>query len=85
VPGCEEVGCKEFLRELSSYLDEELDAALKKALEAHLEMCHDCRVVFDTTRKTIELYCDGELFPLPDAVHVRLHEALRRKCRETAR
>src|SRR2546428_159207 len=42
-------------------------------------MCHNCRVVLDTTRKTIELYCDGKLFPLPDVVRSRLHEALQRK------
>jgi hypothetical protein len=35
--------------------------------------------VFDTTRKTIELYCDGKLFPLPDEVRNRLHEALKRR------
>jgi hypothetical protein len=35
--------------------------------------------VFDTTRKTIELYCDGKLFPLPEDVRARLHEALRRR------
>jgi hypothetical protein len=38
--------------------------------------------VFDTTRKTIELYCDGKLFPLPDPVRSRLHAALHRKWQE---
>jgi anti-sigma factor RsiW len=82
VPGCEEVNCKEVIREISTYLDGELDAGLKQALEAHLKMCHDCKVVFDTTRKTIELYCDGKLFPLPETVHRRLHEVLRRRWQE---
>jgi hypothetical protein len=39
-------------------------------------------VVVDTTRKTIELYCDGELFPLPDPVRTRLHEVIRQKWQE---
>jgi hypothetical protein len=38
--------------------------------------------VFDTTKKTIELYCDGKIFPLPDDVRTRLHEALRRKLQQ---
>jgi hypothetical protein len=38
--------------------------------------------VFDTTKKTIELYCDGKLFSLPEEVHTRLHEALKRKLQE---
>ncbi len=83
--GCEDIRCKEVIREISSYLDGELDAGLRQSLEAHLKMCHDCRVVFGTTRKTIELYCDGKLFPLPDLVRNRLHEALRRKCKEKVR
>jgi hypothetical protein len=35
--------------------------------------------VYDSTKKTIELYCDGELFALPGEVRTRLHEALKRK------
>ncbi len=72
--------CKKVIQEISSYLDGELDEELKRSLEAHLKACHHCQVIFDTTQKTIELYCDGHVFPLPDPVRVRLHEALRRKC-----
>ncbi len=78
----EDINCKEALREISEYLDGELDAALKQTLESHFKKCHHCRVVFDTTRKTIELYCDGKLFLLPDPVRSRLHAALHRKWQE---
>ncbi len=77
--------CNNAIGEISSYLDGDLDEELKQALEGHLKGCHDCRAVVDTTRKTIELYCDGKLFPLPEPVRNRLHEALRRKWREKAR
>ncbi len=70
------------MKELSSYLDSEIDEKVKQELQAHLGRCHDCKVVLDTTRKTIELYCDGELFPLPEAVRERLHQALRQKWQE---
>jgi hypothetical protein len=40
--------------------------------------------VFDSARKTIELYCDGRLFPLPLEVRDRLHRALRRRWEEKA-
>ena len=72
--------CQNVIQQISNYLDEEMDSGLKTRLEAHLKMCHHCQVVFDSTRKTIELYCDGRLFPLPDDVRERLHEVLRRKC-----
>ncbi len=83
--GCKDLRCKQAIQEISSYLDGELDQGLKRMLESHLEMCHDCRIVFDTTRKTIELYCDGKLFPLPAEAHDRLHGALQRKWREKVR
>ncbi len=76
--------CKNAIREISAYLDGELDEGLKQALDEHLKRCRHCRAVVDTTRKTIELYCDGKLFPLPDAVRDRLHQALRRKWRRKA-
>jgi anti-sigma factor RsiW len=74
--------CKNAIQEISSYLDGDLDPDLKRDLEGHLKGCHHCKAVVDTTRKTIELYCDGKLFPLPEGVRSRLHEALRRKWEE---
>jgi anti-sigma factor RsiW len=75
--------CKKAIGEISNYLDGDLDVELKQVLEVHLGKCHHCHAVFDTTRKTIELYCDGKLFSLPDDVRTRLHEALRRKLQPT--
>jgi len=73
------LSCKDCLRQISSYLDGELSEDLKQALRDHLKGCHHCEVVFDSTRKTIELYCDGRLFQLPLEVRNRLHQALRRR------
>ena len=67
------------MKEISGYLDGELDQELKQTLETHLTYCNHCHAVFDTTKKTIALYCDGKLFSLPEEVHIRLHEALKRK------
>jgi len=74
--------CKNAINEISNYLDGELDEELKHTLETHLTKCHHCHAVLDTTKKTIELYCDGKLFSLPQEVHTRLHEALKRKLQE---
>lgn len=72
--------CTKVIQELSNYLDGDIDETLKQELCTHLSKCDHCQVVFDTTRKTIELYCDGELYPLPDDVRDRLHDFIRRKC-----
>jgi len=76
------VNCKKAINQITGYLDGNLDEELKKVLEEHLDKCHHCHAVFDTTKKTIELYCDGKIFPLPDDVRTRLHEALRRKLQQ---
>jgi anti-sigma factor RsiW len=73
--------CQDVFRTISDYIDGELDAELKRAIEAHACGCHHCEVVVNTTRKTIALYCDGRLFPLPIEVRRRLHAVLQRKCR----
>ncbi|GAB4426884.1 MAG: hypothetical protein Kow0031_06820 [Anaerolineae bacterium] len=48
--------CKELLGQLSDYIDGELEAALCAEIEAHIAGCHDCRVLVDTTKKTVALY-----------------------------
>jgi len=74
--------CQQVFREISNFLDGDLDPELKRAIEAHACGCHHCEVVVDTTRKTIELYCDGRLFALPLRVRERLHATLRQKCHQ---
>jgi anti-sigma factor RsiW len=71
--------CKEVIRELSEYLDGELDPALEEALMRHLEDCEDCGILVDTTRRTIEMYCNMEPVPLPADVKQRLLRALEQK------
>ncbi|NOY99892.1 MAG: zf-HC2 domain-containing protein [Chloroflexi bacterium] len=48
--------CEELLQYLSDYIDNELDEDLTAEARAHLATCHNCKVVLDTTRKTIFLY-----------------------------
>ncbi len=74
------MNCKNAIQQITGYLDGNLDEDLKRTLEVHLNGCHHCKAVFDTTRKTVDLYCDGKLFPLPVTVRDRLHDALRAKC-----
>jgi anti-sigma factor RsiW len=70
------VNCKKVILELTSYLDGALDASVQLDLEQHLSRCKDCRLVVDTTRKTIQIFCNSEPVPLPDEVRERLHAAL---------
>jgi anti-sigma factor RsiW len=73
------VNCKGVIRELSNYIDGELDPATKQELERHLSHCEDCTMILDQTKKSIEILCDSEPIPLPVGLHDRLHSALRDK------
>lgn len=75
------MNCRTIVKELSSYLEESLDSTLKASIEKHLEHCDDCRVVVDTTKQTINIYCNSEPAPLPEDTRVRLREALMKHLR----
>ena len=70
------MNCRSIIKELANYLDEALDPVLKTSIEKHLEGCEDCRVVVDTTKKTIQIYCNSEPAPLPEETKTRLRDAL---------
>jgi anti-sigma factor RsiW len=71
--------CKDFLSELSDYLDETLDADMRAKLESHITECPNCWVIADTTRRTIRIYKGMEPHPIPHDVENRLMAALERK------
>ena len=68
--------CRQLILELSNYLDGEMDASLQAELEEHLKKCPDCRMVVNTTKKTIDIFCQCAPAPLPENVRSRLHRAL---------
>jgi anti-sigma factor RsiW len=74
------VTCADFLKELTDYLDETIDSSTRAELEDHLAWCHNCYVVCNTTKKTIEIYRDSQLYELPEELRSRLEVAILSKC-----
>jgi len=75
------VKCSDFLKELTDYLDNTMDPHTKADLEEHLQWCHNCYVVCNTTKSTIEIYRDSKLYELPDQLRSRIHAAIVTKCK----
>jgi anti-sigma factor RsiW len=75
------VKCAEFLKELTDYLDDAISPGVKRELEEHLQWCHDCEVVLNTTQKTIEIYRNNKLYELPETLRVRIHSIIMTKCK----
>jgi anti-sigma factor RsiW len=77
------LNCKSVIREISDYIDGDLDLSVRQELERHLEHCGECKMVVDQTRLTVDIFCDSKPIELPSDVKSRLHAALRRKLQET--
>ena len=70
------IRCEEVLRELANYLDDEVAAELRAQIQQHLQMCRNCTVLVDTTRRTITVVADHFISDLPRGVSERLLERL---------
>ena len=69
--------CDELLGSLSAYIDGDLPPELCEELERHLAGCNDCRVVLNTTKRTIDLvHSPIEKPDLPEDVRERLFKRL---------
>jgi anti-sigma factor RsiW len=70
------VKCDRVLQELSNYIDEDLDPALRREINEHLRSCHRCTVLVDSTRKMLYVVGDERVFEIPIGFSERLHSFL---------
>ncbi len=76
--------CDDILRMLNDYFDEEIDPAVCETLRRHMDDCEACRVVVDTTDRTIRLVRDSlTVHEIPIPFRKRLHDTIRARWRET--
>lgn len=69
--------CQALLGSLSEYIDGELPPNLCQEIEKHLEGCDNCRVVLNTTKRTIDLVqIPAEEEAVPADVRERLFKRL---------
>jgi anti-sigma factor RsiW len=69
--------CQDIANQLNQYVDGDLDPDLCAAIEAHMDSCTNCQIVFDTLKKTIHLYqMDREDTTLPPDARRRLFACL---------
>jgi len=74
--GVVEISCLDVIRELSSYIDNDVPADLRGQIEAHLPNCAHCTAIFDGLRNTITLVGDDRSFELPAGFSQRLRAKL---------
>ncbi len=74
------MNCTEFLSNLTDYFDARTATKLRMELEQHMADCSHCYVTLNTTRQTIEIYRNDELFELPESIREHLQQAVLSRC-----
>ena len=74
------MNCTDFLSRMTDYFDGQIEPELVAEVRAHLCECHHCEVVVNTTRQTIEVYRDNEIYEFSPELRDRLHSAIMAKC-----
>ena len=75
--------CTDFLSQLTDYFDGQISPDLLTEVKAHIAECRHCHIVLDTTRQTIEVYRDNEIYEFSPELQDRLHSAIMTRCRAT--
>ncbi len=71
------VNCEQVWREVSNYLEGEVDPALRSAMDEHFRTCARCKSVMEGTRNVIALYGDERMLDgVPSGFSRRLEKRL---------
>ena len=71
-----EVSCHEIWREISNYLDNDVDPRLRERMEQHFAHCRHCAALLDSTHNVLVLIGDNRAFALTADFSKRLYAKL---------
>jgi len=74
-----EINCLHVWREISNYIDGEIDQELRQRMEEHFKGCEHCTAVLDGTKNVVRLVGDGRTFDVPTGFSERLKDRLQKK------
>lgn len=69
--------CARARKEMSAYLDKELDDAASRRLSLHLEDCEACRTTYDGLARVRSLFAQAERYAASPALFWRVAAAIR--------
>jgi anti-sigma factor RsiW len=79
------ISCQEVWRDISDYIDDDLDPIRRRALDQHFVECRRCTALLDGTRNVISLYRDERVLAPPDGFHERLYQRLGQETKRSRR
>ena len=74
--GVIEISCREVWREISNYIDDEVEPELRSRMEAHFKVCAHCTAILDGTRNVVKLIADGIEYDVPSGFGTRLYRKI---------
>lgn len=74
-----EISCVEVWREISNYIEHDVDPELRARMEAHFKVCAHCTAVLDGTKNVVKLVADGVEYEIPEGFSQRLYNKLKNK------
>ncbi|MGA2414817.1 MAG: zf-HC2 domain-containing protein [Candidatus Sulfotelmatobacter sp.] len=75
----EKLNCEQVWRELSNYIDGEVNAALRSTMDEHFKTCQRCASLLAGTRNVVQLYGDERMLEVPAGFSQRLEQRLEQK------
>jgi hypothetical protein len=72
------MNCEPVWREISNYVDGDVDAALRSSMDEHLRTCKRCASVLAGTKNVVQLYGDERMLEVPAGFGRRLEKRLAR-------
>jgi hypothetical protein len=79
------VNCDRVWKEISNYLEGDVDAGLRAAMDEHFQTCKRCTSVLEGTRNVIRLYSDERMIEVPAGFGRRLERKLAQSARVRSR
>jgi len=75
------VNCEQVWKEISNYIDGEVDGDLRTAMDEHLRTCKRCTSVLQGARNVVQLYGDERMIEAPAGFGRRLERRLTQESR----
>lgn len=77
----EPINCEHVWREISNYIEGEVEPGLRAAMEVHIRSCKRCASVLEGTRNVLRLYGDERMIEAPAGFGRRLERKLTQNAR----
>lgn len=75
------VNCEQVWKEISNYVEGDVDAGLCAAMDEHFRTCKRCSSVLEGTRNVVQLYRDERMIEVPAGFGRRLERRLGQEAR----